>query len=496
MGKIAGITDKFFTAQVSKEETMTVGELKNIVSGLKEKAKEKNLNPKTVKKIVTLSNKYQQTINKTTLLYHKNKHKDQIKRYKVVQLSYAKILQLLGKNVVVNEKEGMLNGLKRGFTQHPVENSLMAIGATSALCGVMAKIPASTWKDIWQKVIKEALKFLFTDGMAPITIGGGLLAGVLITKAIRKAKEQNAVIKEEAEAKASRRDDHESEIEGATLKEDRIVDGKTILGKTSIANKAFKDPLYLEHITEVATNTTGAYTPTQIKNARAILKEVKNLKIAAQESSIEYAVEHLILSDKNKLSDKYKKYSEAPEAAENFAESEEYKAAQETYKENSKTEKAEFNMGYDHANYIVKTCLDSIDLNSEDYKDKTDEEIKTIIGDKILNNLKGEKTNKGDTLESEVKTIAAAHLEYLKAQQKCAEAQQTMDNLSGKAKEDAGNAFYDSILEELFPKDKEAQVNFKKRYPTPDAFKKRYGESIENAITEKNELEAIERTSS
>ena len=59
--KITGTIDKAFDSpQVSKEETMTVGTLKNIISKLKEKANEKNLDPKTVKKIVALSNKYQQ----------------------------------------------------------------------------------------------------------------------------------------------------------------------------------------------------------------------------------------------------------------------------------------------------------------------------------------------------------------------------------------------------------------------------------------------------
>lgn len=279
-----------FTGKVniSEKDSLTVKNLTEIVKKLNEKAstsKDKGVQ----KKAKALATKYQGQINKTALLYRKNKHKQQFKGYKLNQLSYKKILELLNKDYTEVSENTVGGKIRAGLGAHPTENMLLATGAGMALVGALSKL-GPTQKEAMKEAMKSLLKFLFgSPANAAITIGVGLVAGVVITKVVRNARQKTAAIKEQIENEALDIDKHEADVEKAGLDTDQ----------KAIAAEAYKDPQLLEHIKEMAANSTGAYTPDQMANAQAILAKVGSMHVINEAQATGFAIQGALSNPEN-----------------------------------------------------------------------------------------------------------------------------------------------------------------------------------------------------
>lgn len=296
-----------FTGKVNitEKDSLTVKNLTEIVKKLNDKAA--NSKDKGVqKKAKSLADKYQAQINKTALLYRSNKHKEAFKGYKLNQLSYKKILDLLGKNYTEVSENTVGGKLRAGLGAHPTENAIIAIGAGMATIGAISKLATSltdAQKKAFGEAMKKFFKFLFgSPANAAITIGVGLVSAMVISKIVRNSSQKTAAIKEQIENEALDIDKHESDVEKASLETDQVT----------IAAEAYKDPQLLEHIKEMAANSTGAYTPDQMANAQAILSKVGSMHVQNENQSFGFSIQGAISNPKNtKLIDAFNAYNEA-----------------------------------------------------------------------------------------------------------------------------------------------------------------------------------------
>ena len=265
---------------------LTVSKIETMLTTFETKINDPKTSPAVRKKLMKLHEKYTNQRGKTLNIYLQNKNK---KKYKPAlagisksYLSVVKLYQLMNKQT--RDMSHLPNFIQK-LQEHPIENSIGILGGALAISGLLGTTVgkatiAGHIKELLAKLIKDVLFKSWASGL--LTIGGIALAGVIISKVIRKNKQMKAAEVYAAEQEANK---------GTAWDNDHLESAN----KDSLVGDAMSDPSVMKYLEEFSMNPYNH--PDKIKLARQIVNEAKT-KIAQNEQQIEdLRVENILESN-------------------------------------------------------------------------------------------------------------------------------------------------------------------------------------------------------